>query len=361
MKYLDEFRDENLAAPLLQELHRTFSKPFRVMEVCGTHTMSIFRNGLRSLLPKGLKLISGPGCPVCVTSAAHIDAILAIAEQTNMRIALFGDLLRVPGSTGLSLANGSAKGAKVDVVYSPMDALEIARSHPDEMIVFPGVGFETTTPGIAATILAADNCGIDNFTVFSTHKVMPPPLLALLDDPDLKIDALLCPGHVSTIIGASAYVPLAETYKLACVVGGFESADILQAMIMLAKQINRGESKVENAYTRAVRWEGNRRAQQMTAAIFEPVDMEWRGLGYIPQSGLGIRSKYKHYDAVTRLGINLIPAAEPKGCLCGEILKGKKEPPACPLYGKRCTPGTPVGPCMVSSEGTCAAFYTYGG
>lgn len=359
MKYLDEFRDEKLAAPLLQELRRTFSKPFRVMEVCGTHTMSIFRNGLRSLLPDGLELISGPGCPVCVTSAGHIDAILTIAERADTRIALFGDLFRVPGSSGLSLANASSQGARVDIVYSPMDALEIARDHPDEMVVFLGVGFETTTPGIAATILAADNAGLDNFTVFSTHKVMPPPLLALLDDPELKIDGLLCPGHVSTIIGASAYVPLAEKYKLACVVGGFETADILQALIMLAKQINRGESKVENAYTRAVRWEGNKRAQQMTAAIFEPVDMEWRGLGMIPQSGLGIRSKYAHYDAIKRLGIDIIPAAEPKGCLCGEILKGKKEPPACPLYGKRCTPGTPVGPCMVSSEGTCAAFYKY--
>lgn len=359
MKYLDEFRDKSLAAPLLEELRRSVTKPFRVMEVCGTHTMSIFRSGLRTLLPDGIELISGPGCPVCVTSASHIDAILAMAEQENTRIALFGDLFRVPGSNGQTLANASSRSAKVDIVYSPMDSLDLARKYPDDLIVFLGVGFETTTPGIAATILAAKNGDIDNFGVFSTHKVMPPPLLALLDDPELQIDGLLCPGHVSSIIGASAYQPLAEKYGLACVVGGFEPADILQALILLARQIGKGEARVENAYTRAVRWEGNSRAQQMVSTIFEPVDMEWRGLGMIPLSGLAIRKEYSHYDAEKRLNIQLIPATEPKGCHCGEILKGKELPSQCPLFGNRCTPGNPIGPCMVSSEGTCAAFYRY--
>ncbi len=360
MKYVDEFRDQALAEPLLEELRNSVTKPFRVMEVCGTHTMSIFRSGLRTLLPDGIELISGPGCPVCVTSASHIDAILAMAERKNTRIALFGDLFRVPGSSGLSLANASSQGAGVDIVYSPMDSLELARKYPDDLIIFLGVGFETTTPGIAATIMAAKNRNIDNFAVFSTHKTMPPPLLALLDDPELQIDGLLCPGHVSTIIGAGAYQPLAVKYGLACVVGGFEPADILQALIMLARQIGKGEARVENAYTRAVHWEPNSRAQQMVETIFEPVDMEWRGLGVIPQSGLAIREEYGHFDAEKRLDIKLMPAEEPKGCRCGEILKGKELPSQCPLFGQRCTPGNPIGPCMVSSEGTCAAFYKYG-
>lgn len=360
MKYLDEFRDRALAEPLLKELRNSVTKPFRVMEVCGTHTMSIFRSGLRTLLPEGIELISGPGCPVCVTSASHIDAIVAMAERENTRIALFGDLFRVPGSNGLSLANASSAGAKIDIVYSPMDSLALARKYPEEMIVFLGVGFETTTPGIAATIMAARNQTIDNFTVFSTHKVMPPPLLALLDDPELQIDGLLCPGHVSSIIGAKAYLPLADKYGLACVVAGFEPADILQGLILLARQIGAGEARVENAYTRAVRWEGNSRAQWMVSEIFEPVAMEWRGLGVIPESGLAIREEYGHFDAEKRLDITLTPAEEPKGCRCGEILKGKELPSKCPLFGNRCTPGSPIGPCMVSSEGTCAAFYKYG-
>lgn len=360
MKYLDEFRDQALAEPLLQELGRSVTKPLRVMEVCGTHTMSIFRSGLRSLLPEGLELISGPGCPVCVTSASHIDAIIDLARRENTRIALFGDLFRVPGSSGGSLANASAEGAKVDIVYSPMDSLELARKYPKQQVVFLGVGFETTTPGIAATILAAKNQNIDNFTVYSTHKVMPPPLLALLDDPDLQIDGLLCPGHVSSIIGAKAYEPLVDRYGLACVVGGFEAADILQALILLARQIGEGKARVENAYTRAVSWEGNSRAMRMVDTIFEPVDMEWRGLGMIPGSGLGIRDAFAAFDADKRFDIQLEPAEEPKGCRCGEILKGKELPVQCPLFGKRCSPGSPVGPCMVSSEGTCAAYYRYG-
>ena len=361
MKYLDEFRDQALAEPLLKELGRSVTKPFRVMEVCGTHTMSIFRSGLRTLLPEGLELISGPGCPVCVTSASHMDAILSMARRDNTRIALFGDLFRVPGSHGASLANASSEGAHVDIVYSPMDCLELARNHPEQQVVFLGVGFETTTPGIAATLLAAKNQKIDNFSVYSTHKVMPPPLFALLNDPELQIDGLLCPGHVSSIIGARAYEPLADRYGLACVVGGFEAADILQALILLARQIGKGEARVENAYTRAVSWEGNDRARQMVDSIFEPVDMEWRGLGTIPGSGLAIREEYGSFDAGKRFDITLEPAQEPKGCRCGEILKGKELPSQCPLFGKRCSPENPVGPCMVSSEGTCAAYYRYGG
>ncbi len=360
MKYVDEFRDPELTARLLDELKTAVSRPFTVMEVCGTHTMAIFRSGLRALLPPEITLISGPGCPVCVTSAAHIDAFLQMAGLPETRLAVFGDLFRVPGSSGATLAHARAEGATIDVVYSAMDALELARAHPDETVIFPGIGFETTTPGIAATILAARQQRIDNFAVFSTHKTMIPPLMALLGDPGLGMDGLLCPGHISTIIGAAAYQPLASQFHLSCVVSGFEPADILQALILMARQISQGRAEVENSYTRAVGWEGNGRAAAMVATIFEPVDMEWRGLGVIVGSGLAIRQEYANFDAQARFAITVPEAAEPPGCLCGQILKGKIAPPACPLFGRRCTPATPVGPCMVSSEGTCSAWFNYG-
>ena len=359
MKYLDEFREKGLAMPLVAELKRSVTRPLRVMEICGSHTMAIFRNGLRSILPEGFTLISGPGCPVCVTSASHMDAFISMAERPKVRVAIFGDLFRVPGSNG-SLANASSRGAKVDIVYSPMDALELAVRNPEDLVVFLGVGFETTTPGIAATILAAKNRNITNFTVFSTQKVMPPPLIALLGDPELKIDGLLCPGHVSSIIGAGAYQPLADTYHLACVVAGFETTDLLNGLILLARQVGQGVAKVENTYQRVVNWEGNLRAARMVDEIFEPTDMEWRGLGTIPGSGLAIRQKYADFDAQARLDIVLPHTTEAKGCRCGEILKGKSIPTQCPLFNTRCTPQNPIGPCMVSSEGTCAAYYKYG-
>ena len=359
MKYLDEFRDSTLAKSLVGELQKAVTKPLRIMEVCGSHTMAIFRNGIRSILPEGLELISGPGCQVCVTSAPHMDAFISMADKPGVRVAIFGDLFRVPGSNG-SLANASSRGAKIDIVYSSMDALEIAKNNPEDLIVFLGVGFETTTPGIAATILAAKTQCIRNFVVFSTQKVMPPPLIALLNDPALKINGLLCPGHVSAIIGAGAYQPLAENYNLACVVAGFETVDLLNGLIFLARQIGRGEAKVENAYERVVSWEGNPRAMKMVDEIFEPTDMEWRGLGVIPGSGLKIRDKYAEFDAQVRLDITLPEAKEAKGCMCGNILKGINNPRECPLFNSRCTPANPIGPCMVSSEGTCAAFHKYG-
>ena len=359
MKYVDEFRDSSLAKPLLAELQKSVTRPLRVMEVCGSHTMAIFRNGIRSILPEGFELISGPGCPVCVTSAPHMDAFIAMADKPGVRVAIFGDLFRVPGTNG-SLANASSRGAKVDIVYSPMDALELARQHPEDRVVFLGVGFETTTPGIAATILAAKNQNVTNFMVFSTHKVMPPPLIALLDDPGLKIDGLLCPGHVSSIIGAGAYQPLVDKYNLACVVAGFETADLLNGLILLARQVGSGKFAVENTYPRAVSWEGNPRAMKMVNEIFEPADMDWRGLGVIPESGLQIREKYADFDAEKRLDIVIPEAEEAKGCRCGEILKGMSIPPECPLFDTRCTPANPIGPCMVSSEGTCAAYHKYG-
>ncbi|PIE68491.1 MAG: hydrogenase formation protein HypD [Deltaproteobacteria bacterium] len=359
MKHVDEYRDGALAKPLVAELRNTVTRPLRIMEVCGSHTMAIFRNGLRSILPEGMELVSGPGCPVCVTSSSHMDAFIKIASREKTRVAVFGDLFRVPG-TRSSLAKASAQGAKVDIVYSPMDALENARKHPDEIVVFLGVGFETTTPGIAATIMAAKNQQIDNFTVFSTQKTMLAPMEALLNDPELKIDGLLCPGHVSTIIGARAWEPLARNYNLACVVGGFETADLLKALVLLARQVANDDIKVENMYPRAVSAEPNLRAAAMVDAIFEPADTDWRGLGRIPASGLKIREEYRHFDAEVRFDITLPEASEPKGCMCGAILKGMNTPNDCPLFDGRCTPEHPVGPCMVSSEGTCAAYHKYG-
>ena len=359
MKYLDEYRDSKLTKPLVEELKRAVTKPLRVMEVCGSHTMAIFRNGLRSILPDGMELVSGPGCPVCVTSASHMDAFIGMADHPRVRVAIFGDLFRVPGTRG-SLAEASSRGAKVDIVYSPMDALELAVNNPEELVVFLGVGFETTTPGIAATILSAHTRQVKNFTVFSTQKTMPAPMEALLSDPALQIDGLLCPGHVSSIIGAGTWEPLARKYKLACVVSGFETADLLKSLILLARQIGNNDIKVENVYPRAVSWEANKRAAWMVDEIFEPADMDWRGLGRIPKSGLKIRGKYAAFDAEVRLDITLPEAYEPKGCMCGNILKGMNTPRECPLFDSRCTPANPIGPCMVSSEGTCAAYHKYG-
>ncbi len=359
MKHLDEYRAGSLARPLVEELQRAVTKPLRVMEVCGSHTMAIFRNGVRTILPAGMELVSGPGCPVCVTSASHMDAFIGMADRPGVRVAIFGDLFRVPGSLG-SLAEASSRGAKVEIVYSPMDALDLAAGNPEELVVFLGVGFETTTPGIAATILAAKNRGIKNFTVFSTQKTMPAPMEALLSDPALRIDGLLCPGHVSSIIGAGAWQPLASKYHLACVVAGFETADLLKGLILLARQVGNNDIKVENIYPRAVSWEKNQRAEKMVTEIFEPADMDWRGLGRIPLSGLKIRAKYAEFDAEIRLDITLPVAREPKGCLCGNVLKGRNTPRQCPLFATSCTPATPIGPCMVSSEGTCAAYYQYG-
>ncbi len=359
MKHIDEYRDTTLVKPLVAELARSVTRPVRVMEVCGTHTMAIFRNGIRSVLPEKMEIVSGPGCPVCVTSASHMDAFITMSELPDVRVAVFGDLFRVPGSNG-SLAQASSRGARIDIIYSPMDALDIARNNPGDMVVFLGVGFETTTPAIGATILAAQREQLDNFCVFSTHKVIPGPLEQLMQDPELKINALLCPGHVSAIIGAGAYQPFVDKFGLCCVVAGFEPADLLNGLILLARQVGDNHPRVENMYPRVVSWEGNRRALGMVEEIFEPADMEWRGLGILPLSGLAIREKYARFDAEKRLNISVPAAEEAKGCLCGQILKGKTTPPLCPLFDKRCTPANPIGPCMVSSEGTCAAYHKYG-
>ena len=358
MKCADEFRSREITAPLVAEIRREATRPVRIMEVCGTHTMAVFRHGIRSLLPETVKLLSGPGCPVCVTPAGHIDAFVAAARREGVIVATFGDLIRVPGSQS-SLADARAAGARVEIVYSPMDALTIAAREPERTVVFPAVGFETTAPTIAATILEAERQGLENFLIIPANKTMPRALETLLDDPQLQVDGLLCPGHVSAIIGADAYWPLAQRYCLACAVAGFEPADILAGLLSLTRQINAAAPVVDNCYSRVVTAEGNGRARQLMDTVFAPVDSEWRGLGTIPASGLGLRAAYRRFDAMEALDLPLSTASDPQGCRCGEILKGHLLPPDCPLYGGACTPLHPVGPCMVSNEGTCAAYHRY--
>lgn len=359
LKYSEAFNDPKIARHLADHITRTSRKTVRFMEVCGTHTVSIFRSGIRSLLPETIYLLSGPGCPVCVTAQKEIDAFIALAREPETIVATFGDLIRVPGS-GSSLQGEKADGADVRIVYSTFDAVDLAREHPDKRVVFLGVGFETTAPTVAAAILAAHQQRLDNFFVVSAHKTVPPALEALADG-DINIDGLLLPGHVSVIIGLEAYQPFFDAYRVPCVVAGFEPSDLLQSIAMLVDQVESGRPRLENAYPRAVSATGNPKARAVMDEVFAVADADWRGLGSIAASGLAIREKYAAFDAVKAFDIHLKPAPEPKGCACGEILTGVKIPPQCPLYKTVCNPMAPVGPCMVSSEGTCAAYYRYHG
>jgi hydrogenase expression/formation protein HypD len=329
------------------------------MEVCGTHTVSIFRSGIRSLLPETISLLSGPGCPVCVTAQGEIDAFIDLARQPDTIVTTFGDLIRVPGS-GSSLQREKAEGADVRIVYSTFDAVQLARENPDKRVVFLGVGFETTAPTVAAAILAARQQQLNNFSVVSAHKTVPPALEALAAG-GLNIDGFILPGHVSVIIGVDAYRPFFDIHRVSCVVAGFEPSDLLQSIAMLVDQVATGRPALENAYSRAVSNPGNTKARTVMNEVFAVGDAEWRGLGSIAASGLVIRETYAAYDAVKVFGIRPQSVPEPKGCACGEILTGVKIPPQCPLYKTVCNPMAPVGPCMVSSEGTCAAYYRYHG
>ncbi len=358
LKHIDEYRDAEIAGALIERIKAAGKRPVRLMEVCGTHTVSIFRSGIRSVLPKTISLLSGPGCPVCVTDQAEIDAFIELACREDVIIATFGDLIRVPG-THSSLQKESAGGRDIRVVYSTFDALEIARKNPDKNVVFLGVGFETTAPTIAAAILSAARMDVKNFSVISAHKLVPPALEALMAADAVKIDGFLLPGHVSVIIGLKAYQAFFDHHQIPCVVAGFEPADILQAISMLVDMLDAGLPGLANAYPRAVTVEGNSKAQQILNEIFEPIDACWRGIGMIPQSGLKIREKYAAHDAQRLFDVRVPDTRPPKGCACGEILTGAKTPPECALYKKACTPMDPVGPCMVSTEGTCAAYYKY--
>jgi hydrogenase expression/formation protein HypD len=356
---INKLRDKKNVDSLVLQLHKLANVPVRIMESCGMQTTASYRHGLRPLLPETIQFVSGPSCPMCVTSGAYIDAFVSLSYNSGVRVMTYGDLYRVPGTYG-SLAQAASLGAKVEIVYSPMDALERAKENPDELIVFLGAGFATTIPAVSATIQAAKDQKIENFTVFSAHKRLIPALSHLFEKDSLQIDGLLCPGHVSVILGAGEYQGLVDKYHLSCVVSGYEPVDILHSLICIVRQHAVGIARVDNCYKRVVTWEGNTVAQRMINEVFIPTDTIWRGLGMVPQSGFTIRPEYAKYDAVERLGIVVPEVDEHSVCLCGEILKGKNVPADCLLFGEACTPAGPVGPCMVSSEGSCAAYFRYG-
>jgi hydrogenase expression/formation protein HypD len=332
-------------------------RPVHIMEVCGTHTVSIFRNGIRSLLPDNLKLLSGPGCPVCVTDQGYIDIILNLAQRDDCLIATYGDMMRVPGKAG-SLE--TVHRGNVKVVLSTDDAVALAKNHPDKTVVFAAVGFETTTPATAVAIADAAKDGIENFCIFSSHKLVVPAMMALLGAKNDKIDAFLCPGHVSVVLGSDAYKPVVEKFKRPCVVAGFEAAQIMEGLARICEQLADQTPAVDSVYGAAVTPQGNKTAQEIISKMFEPYNGPWRGLGIIPAGTLKLRDEYKQYDALHRFGCKEVPTEELNGCRCGEVLCGLIEPMECALFGKKCTPDTPVGPCMVSSEGACSAWYKYG-
>ena len=355
---LAAFKNPELARGLIESIQKLAPEQATLMEVCGTHTVAIARNGIRNLMPQGIRLASGPGCPVCVTSNKDIDTVIALTRIPNVTIATFGDMTRVPGSTS-SLLKEQAAGRSVQIVYSPLDALALAEKNPDSEIVFVGVGFETTTPLVAAAIKRAAAKGLKNFTVFGAHKNMPNALEAIVNDSNLQLDALILPGHVSTIIGVEPYKFLAEKYGVPGVITGFEPVDVLQGIAMIMRQLHEGRAEIEIAYARGVMPQGNPVALAAIDEVFETCPAVWRGLGEIPGSGYKIREKYAEFDAVRRFQPDVEPTQDPKGCRCGDILRGIMSPNECPLFRKVCTPENPVGPCMVSSEGSCAAYYRY--
>lgn len=330
------------------------------MEFCGGHTHAILRYGIPSLLPPTVELLSGPGCPVCVTAAAELDRAIALAKVEGVILTTFGDMVRVPGSGGASLAQARAAGADVRVVYSPLDALEIARQNPARPVVFLGVGFETTAPMSASALLAAHAEGVGNFYLLSMHKLTPPATRAILDAGEVALDGIIGPGHVTTVIGADAWRFLPDRYGIPCAVAGFEPLDLLQAVLALVEMVTAGHADVVNTYARSVRPAGNPAALAAMAEVFEVADTEWRGFGVIPASGLRPRQAYARFDAARAFDVTVAPAREPPGCRCGDVLRGVLSPPDCALFGRLCTPQNPVGPCMVSAEGACAAYYQYG-
>ncbi len=348
---LSKYRDPQLIQKIVEDL-QNWDKPIKIMEVCGSHTMAIGHWGIRKLLPENISLISGPGCPVCVTPSSLIDELINLKDVT---IATFGDVLRVPGKDE-TLEHARARGLDVRIVYSPLEALEMAK---EKETVFVGIGFETTIPGIAQTILMAKQQKLNNFSVFPAFKLVPPALEALLSADDIKLDGFLLPGHVSVIIGSESYMLLPEKYNIGGVVAGFEPLDILTAIKIITKQVKHNKPAIVNEYNRVVNIVGNKRAQKVIDAVLKTEDALWRGIGWIPNSGLGIRDKFKEFDASKKYNITLKEEEGNTGCRCADVLKGKIIPPECPLFEKACNPAHPIGPCMVSSEGSCAAYYKY--
>lgn len=337
---------------------RTLDRPVTIMEVCGTHTVSIFRSGIRSTLPDGLKLLSGPGCPVCVTDQGYVDTVLELADRDDCLIATYGDMIRVPGSHG-SLETRAPKG-NIKIIFSSEDALQLARENPEKTVVFIAVGFETTAPASAVVVMEAARENIENFCILSGHKLVLPAMRALLGGMNDRIDGFLCPGHVSVIIGYGAFAEIVENYHRPCVVAGFEPLQILEGLAEICRQLAAGTAELGSVYKAVVTEKGNTSAQRIIAECFEPVDGYWRGLGKIEKSTLALKEQYGQFDAFRRFGLEDKPGKDLSGCRCGEVLCGLIEPTQCPLFGTKCTPQKPVGPCMVSSEGTCSAWYKYG-
>lgn len=356
--------ERELAQKLVTEIKTMADKAgrkLRFMEVCGTHTVSIFRAGIRQLLPDNVELVSGPGCPVCVTPDDYMDKAIAYAQHPDVIITTFGDMLKVPG-TKSSLGEAKTNGADIRIVYSPLDSIPIAKENPDKKVVFLAVGFETTAPTAAATVLAAEQQGVKNLFMLSAQKLVPPVMEVLLSDAQVKVDGFILPGHVSVVTGTGIYEPIVAKYHVPGVVTGFEPLQILRALYRLVKQVVNGEAKVENEYEAVVRPEGNPVSQRITDTVYEPVDTGWRGMGVVPRSGLKMREAYKSYDieAVMPLAVAELPAPKKTACRCGEVLRGIVTPPQCPLFAKACVPTHAIGPCMVSVEGVCAAWYKYG-
>jgi len=359
MKYIDEYRDREKVSAMVRKIHEISTKPVVLMEVCGGHTWAIQKFGIPSLMPETIELVSGPGCPVCVTDRKFIDHAVALCRLPDVIITTYGDLIRVPGSSS-SLNAEKSLGADVRMVYSILDALVIAEQNPDKKVVFLGVGFETTTPPSAAGLINARKQNLKNFFLLSSHKVMPPAMAALIDE-GVRINGYLAPGHVSVITGTSIYEPIPANYGVGCVVSGFEPLDILQSIYMLVKQFEQQDFKVEIQYKRAVTPQGNKKAREAINEVFVARDDWWRGLGTLPLSGLGVNEKYAEFDAERMISVEIEPTKEDKGCICGEILKGLKKPGDCKLFGKVCTSANPVGACMVSHEGACNAHFRFGG
>ncbi len=358
--FLNKFRDPALVEKIVGEISKLADQPQNYMEVCGTHTMSIAQYGLRSLLPKTIRLLSGPGCPVCVTSQSDIETAIAFSRLPDVIIATFGDLLRVPAKNNLSLEKVRAEGAAVKIVYSPWECLKIAEENPEQSVIFIGVGFETTTPLIAATVVAAEQKKIKNFFVLPFFKLVPPALEFILSLPKNKIDGFILPGHVSAVIGSYPYAFVAEKYHCPAVISGFEPTDILKSILMLLQQKKTGVSQIQIQYLRGVKPGGNSLAQETVKKVFRPTSAHWRAIGQIAQSGLEFNPDYAYFDAQKHFTVEGITGEEVSGCRCGEILLGLSLPAECPFFGQTCQPSSPLGPCMVSSEGACAAYYKYG-
>ena len=358
MKYLDEFRNPAIARRILAEIKKTVTRPWVIMEICGGQTHSIIKNGINQLLPPEIELVHGPGCPVCVTPLELIDKAVAIAGQPGVIFTSFGDMLRVPGSEK-DLFIVKSEGGDVRVVYSPLDAVRLARTNPDKQVVFFAVGFETTAPNNAMAVWQAHREGLTNFSVLVSHVLVPPAMTALLNAPQNRVQGYLAAGHVCTVMGWEEYEPIAARHQVPIVVTGFEPVDILEGVLMVVQQLEKGTATVENQYSRAVRREGNRPAQTLIAEVFEVADRKWRGIGEIPASGFRLRPKYRAHDAERLFDLGHIEVDEPALCISGLVLQGQKKPYECPAFGKQCTPQTPLGATMVSSEGACAAYYAY--